>query len=87
MDRIPTITRYLVEAFAPDISAAELSPDEDLLESGVLNSIVLIKTIPWIEATYGLDLDFVDLTPDDFRTVKDIDALIERSLHTRRKAS
>ena len=87
MDRIPTITRYLVDAFAPDISATELSPEEDLLESGVLNSIVLIKTFPWIEATYGVDLDSVELTPEDFRTVKDIDALIERALDARRRTS
>lgn len=87
MDRIPDITRYLVDAFAPDISAEELSPEEDLLESGVLNSIVLIKTMPWIESTYGVDLDSVELTPEDFRTVKDIDALIERALDARRSAA
>lgn len=87
MDRIPTITRYLVDAFAPDISAAELAPDEDLLENGVLNSIVLIKTLPWIETTYGVDLETVEVTPADFRTVKDIDALIQRALDARRNAA
>ena len=75
-DHTTTITRYIVDEFVPDISTAELAADYDLFAGGVIDSLALLKVIDWLGERFRLSLDDVELTPDDFRTVRDINAFI-----------
>jgi acyl carrier protein len=76
MDNTAIITRYLVEEFLPDVSVAELPPDYDLFAGGVVDSLALLKIIDWLGDRFHLNLDDVEITPDDFRTVHAINQFI-----------
>jgi len=75
-DHTNTITRYIVDEFVPDISTADLAADYDLFAGGVIDSLALLKVIDWLGERFRLSLDDVELSPDDFRTVQDINAFI-----------
>ena len=66
------IKRFIVTEFAPDVRADELDADFDLLDNGVVDSLGLLRLIAWVGDRYGLPVEDMDLTPDDFRSVNAI---------------
>ena len=51
---------------------AAASPRMDLLESGLLDSLLLVDLIFHIEETYGVRFDSDQVNPSNFRSVEDI---------------
>jgi D-alanine--poly(phosphoribitol) ligase subunit 2 len=54
------------------------SPNQDLLETGLVDSIGLVELILQLEDRFGLSLPMEDLEIDDFRSVNRIAHLITR---------
>lgn len=77
MKDIDTIKKFLIEQFLPDVDAAELDVDYDLLSNGVIDSLGLLKLIAWVENTFDMAVADTDLDPDNFRTVAAIAAFVE----------
>jgi len=75
-DNAEIITRYIVDEFLPDVSAADLSSDYDLLAGGVIDSLALLKVVDWLGERFQLSLDDVEFSPDDFRSVDAISAFV-----------
>lgn len=80
MDHTALITEHIVREYAPDVPASELPADYDLLAGGIIDSLTLLRIIPWIETRFAADLDSVEIGPDDFRTVASINDFIERAV-------
>lgn len=76
MDNTAVITRYIVDEFLPDIGVADLAADYDLFTGGVIDSLALLKVIDWLGERFQLSLDDIELTPDNFRTVHDINEFV-----------
>lgn len=76
MSDILDIKEYITRTFAPDVSPHDLADDYDLLENGVIESLSLLRLIAWIGERFGIDVEDVDFTPADFRTVSSIHATI-----------
>ncbi|WP_394828627.1 AMP-binding protein [Pendulispora albinea] len=74
---VERITQFIVEEFLPDLPARELAADYDLLAGGVIDSLGLLKVFSWLEESFGLAEDEVELTPENFRSVKAIEAFID----------
>ena len=51
---------------------ATANPQTDLLESGLLDSLLLVDLIFHIEELYGVRFDSDQVNPSNFRTVEDI---------------
>ncbi|MFC7304499.1 phosphopantetheine-binding protein [Streptomyces monticola] len=81
MQHAGPITEFLVSEFLPGTTAAELDPDLDLLEHGVLDSLGVLKLISWICDGYGVRREELVLEPEHFRSVRTIDAFIVTSAH------
>ena len=79
MGRVETIRQYVIEEFLPGVPADELDPDYDLLGSGVIDSLGLLKVIAWLEHRFDVNGEDVDLTPENFRSVAAIDAWIDEA--------
>ncbi|WP_431045533.1 phosphopantetheine-binding protein [Streptomyces sp. P1-3] len=77
MARTAQIKKYLIEQFSLDIQPDDLADDYDLLAGGVIDSLGLLTLVSWLEATYGLDLDVLDIAPENFRSVAAIDAFCD----------
>jgi len=79
MDRTDIVRQFIVDEFAPDIDAAELDADFDVLESGIVDSLGLLTVLAWAEDRFGVQIDVGEVDEDDFRSPRAICALIERA--------
>jgi len=76
MSNTQTITKYIVREFLPDVEVNDLAPDYDLLKNGVIDSLALLRVVDWIAEEFDVSIEDLDLSPDNFRTVENIDALV-----------
>jgi acyl carrier protein len=76
VSRTDDITSFIARELTSEITAGELATDYDLLDSGLIDSLRLLRLITWVGTTYGIDLDTVDINPDSFRSVGAIDAFV-----------
>ena len=76
------IKQFIVTEFIADASSDQLDSNYDLRDSGVIDSLGLLRLIAWIESRFGLPMQDIEIVPDDFRTVQKIVELIE--MHTKR---
>ncbi|MDT0449995.1 acyl carrier protein [Streptomyces hesseae] len=83
MDRPTEIKRFLITEFLPDLTADQLDPDYDLLATGVIDSLQVVRVVNWVTTRYAVPLDQVEITPGDFRSVNAIDAFVTTFEETR----
>jgi acyl carrier protein len=76
MSHIPTVTRFVLDEFLPDVPESELGPDYDLVDGGVIDSLGLLRLIAWLAERFDLPVDDLELDPDSFRSVSSIAAFI-----------
>ena len=80
MDIVPKLKDFLaLEKTADtnkDISAIE--PDEDLLADGIIDSMVLLKLVSFIEETFGVKVFDEDVTRENFGSFRAMQQFIER---------
>lgn len=79
MQHASAIAQFIIQEFLPDVQPGDLATDLDLFDSGVIDSLGLLKVIAWLEDRYGLASDDMELTPDGFRSIAAIDAFIEKA--------
>lgn len=53
----------------PDLT---ITAETELMEAGVLDSIALVKTIQFLEATFGISIPDSDIDPSMFATPRSI---------------
>jgi D-alanine--poly(phosphoribitol) ligase subunit 2 len=68
------IRQLFLEALDIRIDSAET----DLIETGLLDSLVLVELLLQLEQHFGIDVVMADLEIDDFRTVNSIAAFVTR---------
>ncbi|MED7948969.1 acyl carrier protein [Streptomyces sp. BE303] len=76
MARTDDIKRYLIDQFLLEVTVEEIDDDFDLLANGVIDSLGLLTLVGWLENTYKLDIDALDIVPENFRSVASIDAFL-----------
>ena len=54
--------------------------DTDLLQTGLLDSLLVMDLVAHVEACYRVRLKHTDVTPENFRTAKCLAALIASEL-------
>lgn len=87
MNHTQIITEFLVEEFLPDVPAESLAADYDLLAGGVIDSLGLLKVIAWLEDRLGVVVEDLEIAPDNFRSVADINAFVRRASQTAERAA
>jgi acyl carrier protein len=60
------------------------SVDEDIIESGQLDSLGLIELLSELEHEFGITVDLAQLETDDFRSISSISNLVARAGGTAR---
>ncbi|GAA1964859.1 phosphopantetheine-binding protein [Amycolatopsis minnesotensis] len=81
-DHTAAIRTFVVEEFLPDVRHEDLDLGYDLIANGVIDSLGLLKLIAWLEDTFDVPVDDVELNPDSFRTVIAINAFVSAALET-----
>jgi acyl carrier protein len=64
------IKNFIVENFL--FGERELKDDEPLFESGIIDSLGLIKLIAFIEKNFNVSIDISEIMIENFNTLNDI---------------
>jgi acyl carrier protein len=70
------IRAYVVAQFLAGEDSSDLTGDYALIESGVIDSLGLIRLISHLTETYGVSFDDIELGPDNFRSLDAIVGLV-----------
>jgi acyl carrier protein len=70
------INDYISREIVQDASLLPLGNATSLLETGVLDSLSLLRLVVFIQERFGITVDDVDLVPENFDTVDAICAYL-----------
>ena len=72
-----TIRRYIVETF-PLAKKRGLKHSDQLLESGILDSMGVLELVEFIEGEFKISLTDEDLLPQNFQSIERISVLVQQ---------
>jgi acyl carrier protein len=78
MSDVDKIKQYVLDEFLPGVGAEELDNDYDLRTNGVIDSLGLLRVVSWLESTYGIPMEDVEIVEQDFTTVRSIAQFVGR---------
>ena len=58
----------------------DFEPDDNLLETGLLDSVAMMELVVWSEEHFEFTIDTDDLTPENFSTLTAISSYIDKVL-------
>jgi acyl carrier protein len=70
------IREFVLERLAPAAGRTELAGDEDLIESGVLDSLGIFQLVAFLEERFGVAIADSEITPENFGTLERIERLV-----------
>ncbi|MET9961906.1 phosphopantetheine-binding protein [Streptomyces sp. NPDC006326] len=71
------IRTYVVTEFLDGEDSADLTPEYDLIESGVVDSLGLVRVISHISRAYAIPVDDIPIVPENFRSIAAMCAFID----------
>ena len=75
------IRNFIVSTIIDDSNGSNNLKDTDtLLESGILDSLGIMKLLSFLEEKFSVSLESGELMPENFETVKSIAGLIESKM-------
>jgi acyl carrier protein len=70
------IRTFIVERLAPATGRTHLDDDEDLIDSGVVDSLGIFQLVAFLEEKFGVVIADSEITPDNFATIARIERLV-----------
>jgi acyl carrier protein len=70
------IRDFLIDEANWDGPRAELTDDLALIENRVIDSMLLLRLVAWLEAEYGVAIDDADVVPSNFGSIGQISRLL-----------
>lgn len=67
-DVYKTIHDYLMENSGVTVSG-EIDPDENLLDSGILDSLGIAEVTEFVEKTFDIEIDEDEITSQNYKTL------------------
>lgn len=71
-----TIREYILAEFLPGESSENLKDDTPLRDSGILDSVAIIRLVSFLEERFGISVEAHEAGGEDFDTVANIAALV-----------
>ena len=71
------IRSYIVTEFLDGEDSADLTEDFDLIDSGVVDSLRLVRVISHISRAYAIPVDDIPIAPENFRSIAAICTFID----------
>jgi acyl carrier protein len=72
------IERLILEKLLPGKGRTSIQSDESLLKSGILDSLALLRLVVLLEQQFGVTVGDGELVPDNFETISQIKAFLDR---------
>lgn len=74
------IRDFIQQNFLFDGDVSRLDDDASFLEQGIVDSTGILELVLFCEETYGFSVDHADLLPENFDSVRNLTAYVERRL-------
>lgn len=69
---------FIKENFITGRSQKEISPEESLVDSGIIDSTGILELVMFIEEKYSITIEDEELIPENLDSVKNLVAFLER---------
>jgi acyl carrier protein len=79
MKPLDVLEKFIVNEVAVEHDIKSLAPDEDLLGSGIIDSMAVLKLVTFLEETFGITVKEEDIVPENFQNLKSIVEYVERT--------
>ena len=70
------INDYISREIVPDAALLPLANDTSLLDSGIIDSLSLVRLVVFLEERFGITMSDQDLLPENFASVNTICAFL-----------
>lgn len=78
MDVKTDIKTFINSEIIDGESNVQLTDDTQLIDTGIIDSLGIMKLLTFIEETFGLKVDEEDLVPDNFESIERITQLVDK---------
>jgi acyl carrier protein len=78
MNRVDTLIRYISQELLNHLPDRSLAEDDDLLTTGRINSLGVMRLVAFIEAEFNVTISPEDVTLENFRSVGLIVAYLDK---------
>jgi len=83
MDVRSSVNSYIRSEFDTALAGTQLSDDTQLIESGIIDSLGIMKLLQYLEDSFSIRIADDELRPENFETPGIIVSLVERKLSSR----
>ena len=73
-----SLQRYINQELLSDRRSAQVGDDDNLLGSGVVDSVGLMSLVLFIETEFGVEVPPEDITIEHFLSINTIDAYLQQ---------
>ena len=80
MQIIQILKRFFTDELVPQIRFGALDEKQSLLETGILDSLRMMKLVAFIENEFKIEIGDEDLIPSNFETLSSITELISSNI-------
>ena len=72
------LKEFIMTEVNPDLNLSQLDDDEPLIESGIIDSLGVLKILAFMDEAFGVDLSSDQIKLENFKNVISICALVEK---------
>ena len=76
--RTSAIATFIVNEFHGGDTSLEIAPEEDLLGSGLVKSLEMMRLIEFLEQEFSIRVEPQEMTVDNFISIEAMDEFVER---------
>ncbi len=78
MSNLQSIKQFIKDEFIPGSQHEEIPNDLDLLQSGILDSLAVLRLVAFIEDQFDIALDPDEIDPENFKSINSMNHLIAK---------
>ena len=75
-----SIRKIILTELIKENNNIKLEETDPLIESGIIDSLGIMKLITFLEETFEITIDFDDLSPENLETVNAISMMVQKKL-------
>ena len=72
-----TVENFISNELLFGQSRTQIDPDQDLINSGLLDSVAILRLILFIEEQFGVRIEDGEVLPDNFRTINMVKGFVQ----------
>ena len=72
------LERFIIQDIMVGGKDVSLSPDESLIESGIVDSLGILRLVAFIEENFSVMVDDIEVVPENFETINAMSSLVQR---------